>query len=98
MPIYEYACNACDEEIEIVHGISEKPKKKCPNCGGKLRRLISLNSFHLKGSGWYKTGYTKTDTATVKSEPGKKSGDKATPAVSKEKGEKKKAAGSSEAA
>lgn len=98
MPIYEYACGSCDKEIEIVHGISEKPKKKCPSCGGKLRRLISLNSFHLKGSGWYKTGYTKTDTATAKPESDKKSGDKAAPAVSKEKGEKKKTAGSSEAA
>lgn len=54
MPIYEYECIDCGDEIEIVHGISEKPKRKCPKCGGRMKRLMSLNSFHLKGSGWYK--------------------------------------------
>lgn len=59
MPIYEYKCGKCNGEMEIVHGINEKPRKKCPECGGKLKRLISLNSFHLKGTGWYKTDYAK---------------------------------------
>lgn len=54
MPIYEYECTDCGDEIEIVHGISEKPKRKCPKCGGRMKRLMSLNSFHLKGTGWYK--------------------------------------------
>ncbi|GMT42483.1 MAG: hypothetical protein IEMM0002_0894 [bacterium] len=57
MPIYEYECKKCGEDMEIVHGITEKPKTRCPECGGKLKRLISLNSFHLKGTGWYKTDY-----------------------------------------
>ncbi len=74
MPIYEYECTKCGNEMEIVHGISEKPRRKCPDCGGRLKRLISLNSFHLKGTGWYKTDYAKPEK---KPEPEKTSGKEA---------------------
>ena len=29
------------------------------NVGGRLKRLISLSAFHLKGAGWYETDYGK---------------------------------------
>tara|TARA_B100002003_G_C13720444_1_gene360726 strand:+ start:287 stop:508 length:222 start_codon:yes stop_codon:yes gene_type:complete len=58
MPIYEYYCTSCFDEMEIFHGIIDKQKKKCLGCGGRLKRLISRNAFHLKGGGWYKDGYT----------------------------------------
>lgn len=58
MPIYEYGCASCGAELEVWQKISEKPRKKCPECGTmKLERLISTTSFHLKGSGWYVTDY-----------------------------------------
>lgn len=60
MPIYEYACAACGQEVEIWQKISEKPKKVCPSCGARrLERLISHTSFQLKGSGWYVTDYAR---------------------------------------
>ena len=34
-----------------------KPLKKCEFCPGKVHKLISRSSFHLKGSGWYATDY-----------------------------------------
>jgi hypothetical protein len=39
--------------------------KKCPACGGRVAKLMSMNSFQLKGSGWYVTDYTgrKSDAA-----------------------------------
>jgi predicted nucleic acid-binding Zn ribbon protein len=37
--------------------ITDEPLQKCPSCKGKLRRLISLTSFQLKGTGWYATDY-----------------------------------------
>ena len=37
---------------------SESPLKKCPACGGRVAKLMSMNSFQLKGSGWYVTDYT----------------------------------------
>ena len=35
----------------------------CDECGtkGSLEKLMSLGSFHLKGSGWYVTDYAKQD-------------------------------------
>ena len=59
MPIYEYYCEICDKTSEISHGISEKRSPKCPSCGKRMKRIISRNSFQLKGSGWYKTDYPK---------------------------------------
>ncbi len=57
MPIYEYECEACHEITEELQKFSDPPIKKCPHCGGKLNKLMSLNTFHLKGSGWYATDY-----------------------------------------
>ncbi len=59
MPIYEYQCQKCEGIFEILQGFNEKPANKCEECGGKLKRLISLSAFHLKGSGWYETDYGK---------------------------------------
>ena len=57
MPVYEYQCLKCSTPFELHQKISEPPKTECPKCQGELRRLISMTSFHLKGSGWYKTDY-----------------------------------------
>ncbi len=56
MAFYEYACELCGHEFEKEHSIKAAPIKKCPKCGElKVKRLISRNSFILKGSGWYVT-------------------------------------------
>jgi putative FmdB family regulatory protein len=57
MPIYEYVCHGCHGKFEFIQSFSEKPLKKCEECGGKLEKIISESAFHLKGSGWYKTDY-----------------------------------------
>lgn len=57
MPIYEYQCEACGERTETIQPRSARPLKKCPKCGGKLRKLLSAPSFQFKGSGWYATDY-----------------------------------------
>jgi putative FmdB family regulatory protein len=59
MPIYEYRCGGCGEVFEVIRKFSDKPLKKCIFCGeGKVEKLISQSSFVLKGSGWYKDGYS----------------------------------------
>ena len=61
MPIYEYACGKCDHEFEVEQRISEDPVKTCPRCRSrKVKRLISMTSFALKGSGWYSDGYSSS--------------------------------------
>ena len=77
MPIYEYECNGCGQVAEVLQKMSDPPLDKCPECGGKVHKLMSMNTFHLKGTGWYVTDYA-----------GKKSGS-APPAASGDKAEKK---------
>ncbi|HRR39939.1 MAG TPA: zinc ribbon domain-containing protein [Syntrophales bacterium] len=57
MPIYEYRCDKCGKEFEVFQGITEAPVKTCRFCQGPVKRLISLTTFHLKGTGWYVTDY-----------------------------------------
>ena len=59
MPIYEYECSKCGRIDEVLQRFSDKPLKKCKHCSGKLQKLISHSSFHLKGTGWYVTDYAK---------------------------------------
>jgi putative FmdB family regulatory protein len=70
MPIYEYECQKCKKQHEVMQKITEKPLSKCPDCGGKLRKMISNSSFVLKGTGWYATDYA-SNKSTV-STTGKK--------------------------
>lgn len=58
MPIYEYECSKCGRIDEVLQKFSDKPLIKCKHCSGKLHKLISHSSFHLKGTGWYITDYT----------------------------------------
>ena len=57
MPVYEYECSKCGRLEEIFQKITDSPISKCNHCNGKMRKLISQSSFHLKGSGWYVTDY-----------------------------------------
>ena len=64
MPIYEYECSNCGCIKEVWQHFSDKPLTKCELCAGKMRKLISQSTFHLKGSGWYVTDYaSKGSTA-----------------------------------
>lgn len=58
MPIYEYKCATCESQFEYMQRITEDPRTECESCGGALERLLSLTSFQLKGSGWYRDLYS----------------------------------------
>ena len=70
MPIYEYECNNCHQVTEALQKFSDPPLAECPHCSGRLKKMMSLNSFHLKGSGWYVTDYAGKKSG---SQPEKKS-------------------------
>ncbi len=57
MPIYEYRCRKCNREFEVMQSISDPEIKSCKFCKGPVAKLMSVSSFHLKGSGWYVTDY-----------------------------------------
>jgi putative FmdB family regulatory protein len=58
MPFYEYECTKCNHQTEVFQKITDPPITKCELCNGKMKKLISQSTFHLKGSGWYVTDYT----------------------------------------
>ena len=70
MPIYEYECTKCGVIQEVLQKFSEKPLTKCNHCSGKLTKLVSQSTFHLKGSGWYATDYANKSKSNAK--PSKK--------------------------
>ena len=61
MPLYEYQCDACGREFELIRKFSDPPLEKCPHCGGTVRKLFSSPAIQFKGSGWYITDYAKKD-------------------------------------
>lgn len=56
MPIYEFQCTACKHLFEdFFNKVSTRPSAKCPECGGKAKKLISNVGIVFKGSGFYVT-------------------------------------------
>ncbi len=72
MPVYEYECSVCEKVIEVQQKIADEPLKRCPQCDGEVKKLMSMSSFQLKGGGWYADGYSSTN--------GKKKAEKTAPA------------------
>jgi putative FmdB family regulatory protein len=40
MPTYEYKCQDCGLKFEKFQSMKDKPLEKCPECNGKVQRLI----------------------------------------------------------
>jgi putative FmdB family regulatory protein len=82
MPTYEYECEKCGHRFEVFQSMTEPPRKRCPKCRGKVRRLIGGGAgIVFKGSGFYVTDYR---SSSYKEQKRKESGDS-----SKSKGESK---------
>jgi putative FmdB family regulatory protein len=76
MPLYEYRCKKCGHVFEKIVKFSDKPIKKCPECGGSVEQTISAPAVQFKGSGWYVTDYAKkTQSSSSSSDGGKDSKD-----------------------
>jgi len=70
MPIYEYECKSCNKIFEELQSFGDEDLKKCPYCNKKkVKKLISLSSFQLKGDGWYSTDYARKPKITHTSTP-----------------------------
>ena len=81
MPTYDYECRRCKHTFEAFQSMTDKPLRKCPECGGRVRRLIGAGAgIIFKGSGFYATDYrsksyadaAKTERPTPAPEPGSK--------------------------
>ena len=79
MPLYEYRCEACGHQFEVIRKFSDPPLATCASCGGApVVKLLSSPAIQFKGEGWYITDYArkdqkareKTDTAAAESKGG----------------------------
>jgi putative FmdB family regulatory protein len=60
MPTYEYECLKCGHEFELFQSINAAPKRTCPACRGRVKRLVGTGAGLLfKGSGFHVTDYRK---------------------------------------
>jgi putative FmdB family regulatory protein len=55
VPTYQYACTACEEQLEVVQKFTDAPLSECPACAGQLRKVFSPVGIVFKGSGFYRT-------------------------------------------
>lgn len=90
MPIYQYHCTSCGNDLEIFQHMTDSPLKVCPQCQGKLRKVFSPVGIVFKGSGFYATDSKKGSSATSPATT--------TPATTTTDAAKPEASGSSESA
>jgi putative FmdB family regulatory protein len=57
VPIYGYRCSNCGHQFEIQQRMSDEPLKVCPQCQGKLTKMLYPAGVIFKGSGFYSTDY-----------------------------------------
>ena len=58
MPTYDYVCQDCSHAFEHFQSMSSDPLSTCPECQGRLKRLIGTGgALIFKGSGFYQTDY-----------------------------------------
>lgn len=78
MPIYEYECLDNGHRFEVIQKMSEDPIAVCNVCGGKVRKVVTAAGFSLKGSGWYKDGYSSSKPSSSSESKSESSGSEKT--------------------
>jgi putative FmdB family regulatory protein len=69
MPVYVYHCDECDFQFEQQQKFTDKPLKRCPECGKDgLHKVYSPVGVIYKGSGFYSTDNRSSSSANF---PGK---------------------------
>lgn len=68
MPTYDYKCTECGHSFELFQSMKEEPITECPECKGKVKRLIGAGLGPIfKGSGFYQTDYKSSGKNTSSS-------------------------------
>jgi putative FmdB family regulatory protein len=74
VPLYEYQCKKCKHKFEKIQKFSDRPIKKCPQCGSPVEKVQHAPNVQFKGSGWYVTDYggksesSRSDSGSEKSD------------------------------
>ncbi len=64
MPTYEYHCDSCDRNFDVVQSFHDDALTACPTCGSTVRKVFGNVGIVFKGSGFY-----KTDSRSGKAKP-----------------------------
>ena len=70
MPLYEYECEKCGEQFEVMQKFSDEPLTTHEKCGGTVHRLLSAPALQFKGSGWYITDYARSKSVDKSADNG----------------------------
>ncbi len=67
MPTYEYRCDECDRNFDVVQSFEDDPLTRCPTCDAPVRKVFGSVGIVFKGAGFYKTD--SRDSARRKDAP-----------------------------
>ena len=95
MPLYEYQCQDCGHELEMLQKFSDDPKTFCPECQKEtLKKKVSAAGFRLSGGGWYETDFKSGDKKNLTKKE-KEKGESKTSSKEKDSKTEKKDSGAS---
>jgi putative FmdB family regulatory protein len=57
MPTYGYRCTKCGHQFEVFQRMSDEPIQTCPQCEGKVTKMLYPSGVVFKGTGYYSTDY-----------------------------------------
>jgi putative FmdB family regulatory protein len=84
VPVYQYACTECGEQLEVRQSFTDDALTVCPACAGRLRKVLSAVGVVFKGSGFYRTDSrtaTKEQSGSSTTSNGSSEKSDATPAA-----------------
>ena len=64
MPTYAYRCTECGHAFDVYQSFTEDSLTVCPECSGKLRKVLSPVGVVFKGSGFYRNDSRSATTTS----------------------------------
>lgn len=72
MPTYTYRCTNCEHQFEARQRMTDDALTVCPECEGKIRRVVNSVGVVFKGKGFYVTDNRGASAQAPNSTSGKK--------------------------
>ncbi len=61
MPYYDFECTECGHRFEAYRKATARSLPRCPECGGRARKVFHAVGIIFKGSGFHVTDYPSGD-------------------------------------